>query len=194
MRLLSNIPLLLTLIRLVVSPLLFPFLIVYCTPSPLLSCRMLPLILVVFLALTDFFDGYLARRWRQETDLGRMLDPIADKFLLYAALVALLAIDAIYFFWVILFIGREFFMVCLREVALHYGIHVKVSSLGKLKTCLQMLFIIVALVRLACPHADTSNSFLSLLESLLLVAALCASIYSAWRYYREFLQKYITMY
>src|SRR5579871_3122872 len=133
-----NIPTILTLTRLILAPLLVPLLLVYLLPYNYFWLNSVLAILFIFFGLTDFFDGYLARKLHQETPLGRVLDPIADKFLVYSTLVALLAVGKIYFYWVIIFIGREFFLMGLRHIALENNVVVHVSSWGKLKTFAQM--------------------------------------------------------
>jgi len=184
-----TIPNILTILRLICSPLFLPFLIVYLLPLNLFWINAAIASLFALLSLTDFFDGVLARLLKQESVLGQMLDPIADKFLLYATLVSLLAAGKIYFYWVIIFIGREFFMMGLRQIALESNFVVKVSVLGKVKTALQMvtLFIIILnpyQAELLCGHAMLWNGG----EVLLLSLTTFASLYSAHRYYQAFVR------
>src|ERR1700724_1506290 len=95
-----NLPLALTLMRLIVAPCSIPFLIVHFSPYNCLHVNIFLACYFVFFGLTDFFDGYFARKFNQETILGAILDPLADKFLMYSALVALLAVGKIYYCWV----------------------------------------------------------------------------------------------
>src|ERR1700722_2587731 len=129
-----NTPTILTLIRLILSPLVLPVLFVYLLPYNNIYINILLALLFIAFSLTDFLDGYLARKYSQETALGSVLDPIADKFLVYSTLLALAVVNKLFFFWVVLLIGREFFMMGLRQVALENNFSVKVSSLGKTKT------------------------------------------------------------
>src|SRR5579863_3418124 len=133
-----SLPMLLTFIRLIGSPIILPFLLVYLLPYNTfwLNCS-LAAIFVLF-GLTDFFDGYLARKYHLVTPTGAMLDHIADKFLLYSTLIALLAADKLHFFWAILWIGREFFVMGLRQISLENSFSITVSSWGKLKTVMQI--------------------------------------------------------
>jgi len=145
-------------------------------------------VLFCLLALTDFFDGYLARKFKQETTFGRVLDPIADKFLLYATLVALLAAHKIFFYWVILFIGREFFMMGLRHIALENSFSVPVVLLGKIKTTCQMIMLCVIILNpyqgLGLRGALGWNGT----ELLLILVSLGLSLGSAVQYYQLFMK------
>lgn len=134
-------PTFLTLTRLIVSTFIFPFIVVYLLPYNVWWLNGIVATVFVALCLTDFFDGYYARMYGKETDIGQTLDPIADKFLVYATLISLLAIHKIYFYWVILLIGREIFMMGLRIVALERHLLVTVSCFGKMKTVVQMLLL-----------------------------------------------------
>jgi CDP-diacylglycerol--glycerol-3-phosphate 3-phosphatidyltransferase len=185
-----NAPTILTLIRLVASPLLLPVLLVYLLPFNYWWLNGLLALLFTFFGLTDFLDGYLARKLKQETKLGRVLDPIADKFLVYSTLVALLATGKIYFYWVIILIGREFFMMGLRHVALENGITVHVSSWGKLKTLVQMAMLTVMIANPYQALGFCGAFGWNGLEALLLAISLLLSVDSARRYYVTFMKAY----
>jgi CDP-diacylglycerol--glycerol-3-phosphate 3-phosphatidyltransferase len=96
--------------------------------------------LVVFLAaaMTDYLDGYFARRRSQVTNLGKLLDPIADKLLISAALVALVQLGAAPAWMVIIVIGREFAVTGLRSIASAEGVTIGASRLGKYKMVSQV--------------------------------------------------------
>ncbi|MEX0671998.1 MAG: CDP-diacylglycerol--glycerol-3-phosphate 3-phosphatidyltransferase [Candidatus Babeliales bacterium] len=137
----ENIPILLTLTRLIISPLVVPLLFVWLLPLDLIIINSLLAVFFIALCLTDLFDGYLARKYDVQTQLGAALDPIADKFLVYATLIGLLAAGKINYYWVVLLIGREFFVMGLRLVALQERIPVPVSQLAKVKTAFQMIML-----------------------------------------------------
>ncbi len=181
-----NLPNRLTIIRLVVSPLLLPLLLVAFLPANLLWLNSILAFLFVLFGLTDFFDGYLARKLQQETSLGKMLDPIADKFLVYSTLVALLKADKIFFYWVILFIGREFFVMGLRSIALEHNLSVPVSWLGKVKTFFQMVLLTWIILN---PYQKTLGygSIWNSGELCLLIITLALTIISAYQYFTAFL-------
>lgn len=183
-----NVPNFLTIIRLVCSPLFLPLLIVYLLPYNLFWLNCVIAVFFCLFALTDFFDGYLARKFNQETALGRVLDPIADKFLLYATLVALLAAHKLFFYWVILFIGREFFMMGLRHIALENNFSVPVSILGKIKTAFQMAMICVIILNPYQALGLTGALGWNGTELLLILVALGLSLGSAKQYYHLFMR------
>jgi CDP-diacylglycerol--glycerol-3-phosphate 3-phosphatidyltransferase len=163
--------------------------LVYFLPANNVTINILLAILFVFFGLTDFFDGYLARRFKQETPMGSILDPIADKFLVYSVLIALLRVSKINFFVVVVLIGREFFMMGLRQVALEYHMNVPVILWGKLKTFAQICFLTVII---ANPYQDLGvfSGRFNQLEFFLLIVTLLLSIGSAMRYYSEFITEY----
>src|SRR5690242_4970052 len=113
-----SLPIQLTLIRLIGSPLVLPFFLVYLLPYNNVWLNGFVTLFFLLFGLTDFFDGYFARKNDQITTLGGMLDHVADKFLLYSTLVSLVAVGKLYFFWAIVWIGREFFIMALRQIAL----------------------------------------------------------------------------
>src|SRR6185295_6131950 len=89
-------------------------------------------------SLTDWLDGYIARRRRQITWLGQMLDPIADKLLTSAAFISLVQLDLAPAWMVALIIGREFGVTGLRSVAYARGVTIPASRLGKIKMASQV--------------------------------------------------------
>jgi CDP-diacylglycerol---glycerol-3-phosphate 3-phosphatidyltransferase len=99
------------------------------------------LALAIFLAAaaTDLLDGYLARRWRQETTIGTLLDPIADKLLISAALISLVQVAVLPGWMAILIVGREFAVSGLRSIAAAEGYTIQASDLGKTKMVSQVM-------------------------------------------------------
>lgn len=138
-----NIPNLLTLSRIVIIPLLvFAFYL----PTPTdswVTCG-----LFVLAGITDYLDGYLARAWRQQSAFGQFLDPIADKILVAAALMMLVAQQWVAE-WTVLpalvILAREFLVSGLREFLAQVKIGLPVSRLAKWKTAVQMIAIAVVL-------------------------------------------------
>lgn len=187
-----NLPTVLTLIRLILSPLILPLLLVHFLPYNSLLVNMLMALVFIGFSLTDFFDGYLARRNGQETALGTILDPIADKFLFYSTLIALLVAHKIFFFWVVVLIGREFFMMGLRQVALEYNFSVPVSSFGKYKTALQMscLTFIILNPYHAVGWQVHGQGLWNVIESCLLWTTIGFSVISAKSYYHSFMVQF----
>lgn len=109
--------------------------------------------LAVFLAagLTDLLDGYLARRWKQITTVGTLLDPIADKLLISAALIALVQVGAVPAWMVIVVVGREFAVTGLRSIAAAEGFTIQASELGKSKMVSQILAVVLLILGIQHP-------------------------------------------
>ena len=106
------------------------------------------LALAIFLvaAVTDLLDGYLARKWGQVTTIGTLLDPIADKLLVSAALISLVQVHAVPGWMVILVVGREFAISGLRSIAAAEGYTIRASDLGKTKMVAQVTAISFLLI------------------------------------------------
>ena len=141
-----NLPNLLTLLRIFFVPLLVATLLAQDSGSRFE--RLIPsprelFALAIFLtaAITDLLDGYLARRWKQVTTVGTLLDPIADKLLISAALVSLVGMGRVPAWMVILIIGREFAVSGLRQIAAASGYTIRASDLGKTKMISQVVAI-----------------------------------------------------
>src|ERR1700681_1113182 len=100
---------------------------------------------------TDLLDGFLARRWGQITTIGTLLDPIADKLLISAALISLVQVHAAPAWMVVMIIGREFAVSGLRGIAAVEGYTIKASELGKTKMALQVLAIALVMVSIHYP-------------------------------------------
>lgn len=110
--------------------------------------------LIVFLAaaLTDLLDGYLARRWKQVTTVGTLLDPVADKLLISAALISLVEIRLLPGWLVILIISREFAVSGLRSIAAAEGYTIRAGELGKSKMILQVAGVALVLLSIRWPQ------------------------------------------
>lgn len=138
-----NGPNLLTLLRIFFVPLLVAALLgdSQWLGRVLVSRETLALAIFLAAAATDLLDGTLARRWGQITTVGTLLDPIADKLLISAALVSLVDIHRLPAWMVILIIGREFAVSGLRSIAASAGYTIEASELGKSKMAAQVVAI-----------------------------------------------------
>lgn len=138
----------------------------------------LALVFLLF-SSSDFFDGYFARRYHQTSLLGALLDPLADKCLLYATLIGLLAAQKIAFYWVIILLGRELLITGLRHIASEHGFTIPVSYAGKVKTMVTTFcftyIIINPYQQLGFEQAPVWNG----IELVLLLATTIISLYSA---------------
>lgn len=93
-------------------------------------------------AITDWLDGYLARKWQIVTVLGKFLDPLADKLIVMGALIMLIPLDRVPAWAVFIILAREMLVTGLRSIASAEGIVISASDLGKYKTIFQMVSII----------------------------------------------------
>jgi CDP-diacylglycerol---glycerol-3-phosphate 3-phosphatidyltransferase len=136
---------------------------------------------------TDYLDGVIARCTGTETDFGRLMDPLADKVLIAAALVCLAWSHDIPAWAAIVLISRDFLITGLRQLALSHGTVLAADPAGKTKTVSQMVMIVFFLVRDAASEwllIQTWPSWFLLTGQILLAASVILSIYSGWRYAR----------
>nr|CRH04996.1 CDP-diacylglycerol--glycerol-3-phosphate 3-phosphatidyltransferase [Candidatus Magnetococcus massalia] len=177
-----NLPNWLTLSRIVVIP--FFILAAY---LPGKAGYLVPTLLFLIAAATDWADGYLARARGQLTAFGRFLDPVADKLLVVSALVILLAQDRVHLAVVLVLISREIIIMALREFMAGKGGGVPVSWVGKWKTALQMGGITFLLLHDALMDIPLQASGQILLYSSALLSVWSAYLYiqSAWPHIRE---------
>lgn len=131
-------------------------------------------------ALTDVLDGYLARRRKQITIIGQLMDPAADKLLIAAALVSLNQMDVAPAWIVWIIIGREFFVTVLRSIAYAKGIVIAASPIGKIK----MFAEVFAILLLILGHEQLPSVFL--LGMVTLWIAMLSAVVSGVDYYRRF--------
>ena len=140
-----NIPNSITIFRILLIPI---FVVLMLTNIPYGS--VLGAIIFLFAALTDSLDGYLARKWKQTTKLGAVLDPLADKLLITAALISLVELGRIPGWIAIVIIGREFAVTGLRVVKAEEGIIIPASKMGKAKTISQVVAVLIIMVQEIC--------------------------------------------
>jgi cardiolipin synthase len=135
-----TIPTLLTWARMVAIPMVIG---VYYLPIDIKLQNLLATIIFVVSALTDWFDGYLARKLNQTSSFGAFLDPVADKLLVCASLLILLDLNRVDVFIALIIVGREIAISALREwmAQIGAGKSVAVHMLGKLKTTAQLVAI-----------------------------------------------------
>jgi CDP-diacylglycerol---glycerol-3-phosphate 3-phosphatidyltransferase len=153
-----NLPNYLTLIRIVFVPFLV---VVLLTPvaDRWFGLNAYALAVGIFLvaSLTDILDGHLARRRNQVSNLGKLLDPIADKLLISAALIVLVEKELAPAWAVVIILGREFIITGLRSVAASDGIIIQAQKIGKIKMWAQCVAIVALLVAGATGNPPVSN-------------------------------------
>lgn len=126
-------------------------------------------------AITDAVDGYIARRYKLVTNFGKLMDPLADKLLVSAALIAFVASGAVPAWAVVVLISREFYISGLRQVAVEQGKVLAASGLAKFKTVAQMVLIIYILLPIEFFKFDW-------LVMAILIITVAASVLSAVQY------------
>lgn len=147
----------------------------------------------VVAALTDVLDGYVARAWEQQTSLGRMLDPIADKLLVSAALMMLAAQQTIagWSLWAaVIILSREILVSGLREFLGEVNVSVPVTNLAKWKTVMQMVAIGFLL---AGSTGDKIFPFTTLTGLCLLWLSAVLTLYTGWDYFRAGMKHVLEM-
>ena len=145
---LVNIPISLTWLRIVLIPV---FVAVYYLPDAWLSPvakNWTAMSFFAVAAITDWLDGYLARRWGATSEFGAFLDPVADKLMVAAALILLVALNRAEAYLAIIIIGREIAISALREWMAQLGKtkNVAVAFVGKIKTAAQMTALVALLL------------------------------------------------
>ena len=171
-----NIPNSLTLFRIILVPVF-----VVALSTKMKSGVFLALLIFIIAALTDSLDGYLARKWHQVTKLGIILDPLADKLLVTAALVSLVELQVLEAWVAIVIIGREFAVSGLRIVKASEGEVMPASKWGKIKTIVQIVAIIWILLELLLPFLQPFR-----LGKLLIYAAVILTLLSGAEYFKDF--------
>ena len=177
----KNLPNVLTISRIV---LLAPLLIMIYLPNDKLNS--ISVILFILIALTDFFDGYFARRQNITSEFGKMLDPIADKLLVVGVLIVLMikgTIEDLSILAALLIIFREIFISGLREFAANRNSQasIDVSQVGKLKTAIQMLSLLLILSSLVLKNLI----ILLNIGIIFLWISMLLALISGYKYYKS---------
>ena len=154
------------------------------------------LTLFILASISDFLDGFIARKWNQESDIGKILDPIADKLLVIISLIILIISfeeNPIIFFASILIIFREILISGLREITKSSGLILNVTKLSKWKTAVQLASIILLFLNIFYYNNSYDElifplsiyTFSYFIGNLLILIASLLSILSAYRYAKE---------
>ena len=161
-----NLPNTLTTIRMI---LIVPFvMIMQITPDG--NGRFAALAIFIIASMTDFLDGYIARKNHLVTNFGKFMDPLADKLLVSAAMICLVSMDRLPAWMVIIIISREFSISGFRLIAADNGIVIAASWWGKFKTVSQMIMIILLIANL--------GGIFTILEQIFMWVALILTVVS----------------
>ena len=176
-----NIPILLTWLRIVLIPLMIG---IYYVPEAWLfgiGRDVAAMLVFIVAGLTDWLDGYLARRWNETSAFGAFLDPVADKLVVAAALIMLVQLGRLDAILAAIIIGREITISALREWMAQIGAHksVAVSMVGKIKTVAQMVSIPMLLY-----HAPIDGFDIQKIGTWLIYVAAVLTLWSMGYYMR----------
>ena len=140
-----------------------------------------PAALVIFIcaSITDFLDGKIARSQNLVTNFGKIMDPLADKILVYSALCLFIESDIIKAWMLIIILAREFIVAGMRTVAASEGTVLAAGMSGKIKTVLQMVAVIVYLLALCL---DETRATVMMAGNVLFWASLVMTVYSGSEY------------
>ena len=133
-----------------------------------MTMRVFAAIIFVGAAITDYYDGKIARKYNLITNLGKLLDPLADKILVISALVTLAKFNQISLWFVIIIIFRELLITGLRSIVAAEGVVIAAESLGKWKTATQMIALTLIIL---IPFSSTVNNILLLIPLILTVVS-----------------------
>jgi CDP-diacylglycerol--glycerol-3-phosphate 3-phosphatidyltransferase len=182
-----NLPNMLTLGRIVVIPL---FVWLLYDGDPWFS--VLAASVFTLAAVTDVVDGFLARRWNMITVTGKLLDPLADKLIVAAAMVMMVRLGRIPAWIVIILLSREFIVTGLRQVAASEGLVIAAGQEGKWKTALQLVGIIALCVHYTHPVFLVAGWYdinFNVIGKALLYFSTAFSVWSAGVYFQAFLAR-----
>ena len=182
-----NLPNMLTLLRIGMIPV---FVVLLHKATPLTS--LLAGSVFALAALTDVVDGFLARRWNMITVTGKLLDPLADKLIVAAALVMMASLGRIPAWIVIVLLSREFLVSGLRQIAVSEGLVIAAGQEGKWKTSLQLVGIIALCIYYTHPIHLLFVVYEINFNTIGLVLILMSMLFSLWSaaaYFRAFLMK-----
>lgn len=181
-----NIPILLTWLRVLLIPI---FTALFYLPNNWIAPQTTNWVaasIFAIAAITDWFDGYLARRWQQTSDFGAFLDPVADKLMVAVALILLVSLNRTHAIFAMIIIGREITISALREWMAQMGKRgsVAVATIGKLKTTAQMIAILLLIIGLENFHGFNLlfwGNLLMLIASTLTIWSMFYYLKMAWQ-------------
>ncbi len=185
----DNLPNRLTMLRIILIPIILLSLFLNLSSHPWVISHIKLLNYVAagtfaIASITDFFDGYIARKKNIVTVFGSFLDPIADKFLVISSLIMLLALGRVHVLVVLVLVLREMYITALRLLAMEKGLSVPVGTLGKWKTATQMVGI-----PLLMAYDKDWGLDMPLVGTIAIYLASLFSLYSAMEYSLGFIKK-----
>ncbi|MCR5511164.1 CDP-diacylglycerol--glycerol-3-phosphate 3-phosphatidyltransferase [Lachnospiraceae bacterium XBB2008] len=169
-----NLPNKLTLLRVIMIPFFLIFLLLDITPYD----KWIALAIFVIASLTDLADGKIARKYNLITNFGKFMDPLADKLLVCSAMIALIELERIPAWIVIVIIAREFIISGFRLVASDNGVVIAASYWGKFKTTFQMIMVILMIVDI--PQLQIVTTIIMYIALVLTIVSLIDYLVKNW--------------
>lgn len=170
-----NLPNKITIFRVILIPFFLVALLVDAIPAG----KWIALGIFIVASLSDMVDGKLARKYNLITDFGKFMDPLADKLLTCSAMIAMISLNLIPSWVVIVIIAREFTISGFRLIASDNGKVIAANMWGKVKTTVQMIMIIYLIVKVA---ANWDSLFFNVVAQVLIYAALALTVISLMTY------------
>ncbi|MCI6914826.1 MAG: CDP-diacylglycerol--glycerol-3-phosphate 3-phosphatidyltransferase [Lachnospiraceae bacterium] len=170
-----NLPNKITIFRVILIPFFLVALLVDAIPAG----KWIALVIFIVASLSDMVDGKLARKYNLVTDFGKFMDPLADKLLTCSAMIAMISLNLIPSWVVIVIIAREFTISGFRLIASDNGKVIAANMWGKVKTTVQMIMIIYLIVKVA---ANWDSLFFNVVAQVLIYAALALTVISLMTY------------
>lgn len=164
-----NLPNKLTILRTIMIPVFLIFLYI---PGLGMTGDVLAAVIFVLASVTDFLDGKIARKYNLVTNFGKFMDPLADKLLVCSALIALVDLNRIPAWVVIIIIAREFIISGFRLIASDNGVVIAASYWGKFKTTFQMIMIILLILNIDYPYSNIINMVIMYIALALTIISL----------------------
>lgn len=164
-----NLPNKLTILRTIMIPVFLIFLYI---PGLGMTGDVLAAAIFVLASFNDLLDGKIARKYNLVTNFGKFMDPLADKLLVCSALIALVDLDRIPAWVVIIIIAREFIISGFRLIASDNGVVIAASYWGKFKTTFQMIMIILLILNIDYPYSNIANMVIMYIALALTIISL----------------------
>ncbi len=150
---------------------MIPFFLIFMLTPQIEYGRYIAAAIFIVAALSDFLDGYIARKHNLVTNFGKFMDPLADKLLVSSALICFVELKLLYAWIVVIIIAREFIISGFRLIASDHGVVIAASWWGKLKTNVQMVMSVMLIINL-------DNPAINVLEQIAIYLALVLTIIS----------------
>lgn len=184
----KDLPNILSILRIIISPIFFLLLI---SNEP--SFVILAFVLFTIGATTDYIDGWLARKYKSESSLGKFIDPLADKMLTTLAFIAFAIMDIMPFWMVLIIILRDIVTTLLRLLPNNAQMKIKTSYTAKVKTFVQMIFIFCILLILFFINTNISYDIINFLKQFLksdfiYYIAFAITLFTLWTLIEYFFQ------